>query len=171
MDPLRSGGKDRATLLGVVTNGNHIIEGLPHELVHRLRSLARNIDPDFAHGGDSFRAHVARFRAGAENIERRASIVSEQAFRHLTACRIARTKDKDSHSAATSMVSFDMSLRAPVSNSCPARIPALTLFKIEAGNWAIPLPPSPSARFLLKAGNNHRNQGIANIAAKLHGWR
>jgi hypothetical protein len=83
--------------------------------------------------------------------------------------RIARTKDKNSHPIAASVVSFDISLRAPVSNSCPARILGLSLFRIKAEDWAIPLGPSPSARFLLKAGNNYRSRSIANIAAMLHG--
>jgi hypothetical protein len=112
---------------------------------------------------------VARFRTGAENLKRSASIMPKQAFRHLAARRIARAKDKDSHPAATSVISFDVSLRAPVSNSRPARILALTHFSIKAENQAIPLRPSASARFLMTTDNNHPIRGIANNAAKLHG--
>src|SRR5271157_2374325 len=83
MDALRGGGKDGATLLGVVADGNHVIEILPHELIHGFRPLARNIDPDFMHGGNGFRAHVAGFCAGARDLERSASIVPKQSFRHL----------------------------------------------------------------------------------------
>jgi hypothetical protein len=83
MDPLRGGGKDGAILLGVITDGNHIIETLTSELVHGFRPVARDIDPNFMHCGNGLRAHVTGFGAGARNLKRRSPIVSKQAFRHL----------------------------------------------------------------------------------------
>jgi hypothetical protein len=35
------------------------------------------------HRDNGFRVHLARFRAGAENLKRRASIVPKQPFGHL----------------------------------------------------------------------------------------
>ena len=83
MDPLGGGRKHGATFLGVVTNGNHIIECLPRKLIDRFGTVTGNIDSDLAHDGDGFRAYMAWFCAGAFNLICRPSIVPKQAFRHL----------------------------------------------------------------------------------------
>ena len=75
MDPFCGGGKNGATLLGVITDSNHIIERLPRELIHRFGTVTGNVDSDLAHDGDGFGAHVAWFCAGAFNLEPSASVV------------------------------------------------------------------------------------------------
>jgi hypothetical protein len=100
MDALRGGRKDRATLLGAITDGYHIIERLPHKLVYGFRPVARDINPDFTHRGNGFRAEVAWFGAGARDLERSASIVSKQPFRHLASSRVSCAEDQNSHDSS-----------------------------------------------------------------------
>jgi len=74
----------------------HPGERLPRELVHGFRPVARDVDPDFAHGGNGFRTHVAGFGAGARDLKRRASIVSKQAFCHLASSGVSCAEDQNS---------------------------------------------------------------------------
>ena len=97
MEALCNGRKDGATLPGVVANGDDAIESLPGEVVHGFRPVARDIDPNFTHGGNGFRTHVAGLGAGARNRKRRATIVPKQAFRHLAARGVSRAENQNSH--------------------------------------------------------------------------
>ena len=62
-------GKQRAALFGVVTYGQNIIELLAREFVHALGSLSRNIDAQFAHGGNRLGPDLARFRPSAKRLK------------------------------------------------------------------------------------------------------
>jgi hypothetical protein len=75
MDALRCGRKDGANFLGIITDGDYIIERLPRELVHGLRAVARNIEPDFFHHGNGLGPYVAGFCPGAEDLKSIAPIV------------------------------------------------------------------------------------------------
>jgi hypothetical protein len=97
MDAQGVGGENGAALSGLVADGNHKVKRLPGELVHRFRPLAGDINPDFTHCGDGFRANGARLCAGARNLKRSASIVPKQPFRHLAPGRISGAEDQNSH--------------------------------------------------------------------------
>ena len=55
--------KNLATLLGVVTNGDYIIETLPRKFLDRLGAAARNVNRNLPHDLDGFRVRLARMRS------------------------------------------------------------------------------------------------------------
>jgi hypothetical protein len=50
--------------------------------------MSADINADFAHNGDRFRAHEAGFRARAFYFEALSVIVPQQTFGHLTPCEL-----------------------------------------------------------------------------------
>jgi len=75
--------EDGAAFLGIVTNGENVVERLAGELVDAFRAMARDVDAQLSHGRDRFRSNLARLDPGAENLEAISRIVPQQAFSHL----------------------------------------------------------------------------------------
>src|SRR5690606_22285662 len=80
-------GENRATLIGTIANGDHIVERLVKILIHRFRTLDRDIDADFSHCPDRQWTDMCRFRSGGMDFEAIARNMSQKAFRHLRTCR------------------------------------------------------------------------------------
>jgi hypothetical protein len=89
-------GKEWAAFLGVVTEGQNIVERLAGEFVHALGAMARNVDAQFAHNGDRFGSNMARLGPGAEYLETVSCVVTQKAFGHLAPGCISRAEDEDS---------------------------------------------------------------------------
>lgn len=81
----RAGGESGATSLGVVANGDYVVEALARKFVNAFRSLARNVHAELLHDGNSLRPHLRGSGSGAEYIEAIAGVVPQQAFGHLAA--------------------------------------------------------------------------------------
>jgi hypothetical protein len=92
----RAAWKDWAGFLGVVAHRQYVVEPLACEVIHVLRAMAGNVDPDLAHYRDGFGANLARPRAGALHFEAVAGVVTQQALRHLAAGGVASAKNEDS---------------------------------------------------------------------------
>jgi len=73
----------RASLAGIVADGNHVIEWLSLKFIHILRAMPGNINPQLAHDGYRLRAHEARFHSSADNLETLPRIMPQQPFGHL----------------------------------------------------------------------------------------
>ena len=84
-----------AMLLGVVADGENVIEGLAGEFIHMLRALPGDVNAEFAHDGNGFAADWLGIRASAENFEAITGIVAEKAFGHLAARGISSAEDQD----------------------------------------------------------------------------
>ena len=54
-----------AGFVGVIADGDDVIEFLSGEFVHVFRAMACNVNADFAHDLNRFRAHEAGFGPGA----------------------------------------------------------------------------------------------------------
>ena len=61
--------EDRAAFLGIVTDGENVVERLAGELVYALRAVARNVDAQLVHDSDGFRPNVTWLGSGAEYLE------------------------------------------------------------------------------------------------------
>src|SRR5258706_15892663 len=94
MDPIRMARIDRTAFPCVVADGEHVIKTLPRELIHRLRAMPRDVDPDLFHYGDGFESNLNRLRSGALDIETLAGIVPQGPFGHLTAGGISGAEDQ-----------------------------------------------------------------------------
>jgi hypothetical protein len=92
---LGRGGENRATLLGVVTDGDDVIKLLAGKFLDGLGPVTGNVNPGLPHDLDGFRTHMARVGPRTKDFIFRPAVVPQQAFRHLAASRIARTKDQD----------------------------------------------------------------------------
>src|SRR5215469_1932017 len=86
--------EDRAGFTGVVADCYYVVKRLAVEFRNALRAMCGNIDANFLHGGDRFRANEAGFDARTFDLEPAASIVAQQAFRHLASRRISGTEDQ-----------------------------------------------------------------------------
>lgn len=88
-------GTGGAGFVGVVANGQDVVELLIGELVHRLGAMTGDIDANLLHGFSGLGANSTRMGPRAGDIESISCIMPEQTFRHLTAGRIAGTENKD----------------------------------------------------------------------------
>jgi len=86
---------DRAALLGVVANGEDVVEGLIGKLIYVLRAVPRNIDSQLPHDRNGFRTHLTWLGSGAEHLEAIARVMSQKPLRHLAAGGIAGAKNQD----------------------------------------------------------------------------
>jgi len=94
MEPVRVAGKDRAGLLRVIADRQHVVELLSRKLIDRLGPVHGNIDAQFLHDGDRFRSHLAWLRSGAFDLEVLPFVMAQQAFSDLRPCRISCTHDE-----------------------------------------------------------------------------
>src|SRR5215468_1215220 len=60
VNSLGPSGEDGTALIGVVAYGDHVIELLPQKFIHRLRTVAGNINPDLPHRLNRLRRYAAR---------------------------------------------------------------------------------------------------------------
>ena len=84
-------GEHGALFVGVVTNGDHVIEVLVSELVYRLRTVFRDVDAEFAHRLDCLWSYLRRRDTRTRNFETIAGEIAQQSFRHLAARGVAGT--------------------------------------------------------------------------------
>jgi hypothetical protein len=75
-----------ACFAGTVANSNNIVELLCSKFFDVLRTMSANINADFVHYGNSFRAHGAGFRPRAFYFEALSVIMPQQTFGDLTPC-------------------------------------------------------------------------------------
>jgi hypothetical protein len=75
--------KDRTGLLGSITDGDHIREGLTKKLTDLFGTVAGDINADLSHDFDRFRIEASRVRSRTRNIKTIAGIMAQKAFRHL----------------------------------------------------------------------------------------
>jgi len=75
-----------ASFAGVVANSNNVVELLCSKFLDVLRTMSANVNADFAHNGDRFRADEAGVGARAFYFEALSVIVPQQTFGHLTPC-------------------------------------------------------------------------------------
>ena len=83
MDADALAGKDRATFVSTVTNGEDVIEMLPIELVHAFGTVGGNVDADLSHCVNRFGSNPARRGSGAEHFKAASGVVTQQPFGHL----------------------------------------------------------------------------------------
>lgn len=95
MNSLGGARKNRTTLIGMIADGDDVIEIIAQEFFKGLGSLVRNVDAKLAHHRDGLGSNKSRIRAGAENFKAVASEGSEQSFRHLATSGIAGAKEED----------------------------------------------------------------------------
>ena len=86
MQFLRIAKVHRASFAGVVANSNNVVELLCSKFFDVLRTMSPNINADFVHYGNRFRAHEAGFRARAFYFEALSVIMPQETFGHLTPC-------------------------------------------------------------------------------------
>ena len=66
------------------------------KLVHVLRGMAGNVDPDFPHDLDRFRMNVTgRLRASALHVDKIPRSLPQNSFCHVTATGISGAEDKN----------------------------------------------------------------------------
>ena len=75
-----------ACFAGTVANSNNIVELLCSKFFDVLRTMSANINADFAHNVDRFRADEAGVDARAFYFEALSVIMPEQTFGDLTPC-------------------------------------------------------------------------------------
>src|SRR5574340_1303670 len=63
----------RAGLLGAITHRHDIVERLVRQFTHALRTMLRNVDPDFSHRFDRSWVQTDRMDTSAEHLEPLAS--------------------------------------------------------------------------------------------------
>jgi hypothetical protein len=76
-------GENRTAFLGIVADGENVVERLACELVYAFREMAGNVDAQLAHDRYRFRPNVTWLSSGAEYLETFPRVVAEKAFRHL----------------------------------------------------------------------------------------
>jgi len=94
MQSRRTAKENWTTLLRVIANRNDIVKILSSKLIHMLRLVRRNIDPDLLHHRDSLSPNAARFRARAFHQEPVSRIVPQQSLRHLRPRGIPRAQNQ-----------------------------------------------------------------------------
>src|SRR6478609_9311767 len=94
--PVYLSGKDRTCLVGHSAHRDHCFDRRRDKLVHRLRTMARDIDPDLPHGPDRQGMNVARrLRTGAMYLEQVTGRGAQQALRKVAATGVSRAKNQD----------------------------------------------------------------------------
>lgn len=96
VDPLGRAGEDRTRLVGVIADGNYVVELGIEEFVEAFRPVAGNVDPDLGHRRDRLRTDKTGDGTGTFDLETVAGNIAKKPFGHLAACGISRAKDKDS---------------------------------------------------------------------------
>ena len=69
MDADTLAGKDRATLVGIVTDGEDVVEMLANKFVHALGTVGGDVDAELTHCGNRFGSNPARRGSGAEHLK------------------------------------------------------------------------------------------------------
>jgi hypothetical protein len=85
--------KNRTVVASVIAYRHHVIKGLALKFLDGLGPVIRDVDAEFLHNSDRFRAHITRFGAGTEYLELPAPFGSKQALAYLTPGRIAGAQD------------------------------------------------------------------------------
>jgi hypothetical protein len=93
VEPFASAKEDRAGFFGAIAHGDDNIELLPSELVHRLRTVVRDIYIDFRHHLYGVRIQADRVRAGTENREALSGHMPQKALSHLASCGVTGADD------------------------------------------------------------------------------
>jgi hypothetical protein len=66
------------------------------QFVQMLRSMVRDIDPEFTHHLNGFGVHVIRwFRSGTFNVDHIAAFSTEDGFGHLATTRVSGAEDQN----------------------------------------------------------------------------
>src|ERR1035437_3193379 len=95
VEALRFSGEYRADFVGVVADGDDVIELLTQEFVDGLGAMAGDVDAELLHDGDGFGAHFRGLRAGGKDIKATARFVTPQAFGHLAAGGVTGAQNQD----------------------------------------------------------------------------
>ena len=88
-------GEQRATLVRVVADRDHIVEVLTGERIQRLGRVPADVDPELAHRLDRQRLHTRFLSSGAEDFEPVAGHVTQQSLGHLAAGRVVRAEEEN----------------------------------------------------------------------------
>lgn len=88
-------GVDGAGLLGVVADGEDVVEGLVGELVDGFGAVAGKVDAKFGHDADGFRPDEGGSGPGAFDREDVAVVMTEEALGHLAAGGVRGAEDED----------------------------------------------------------------------------
>ena len=94
--PVHLARKDRAGLVRDAADRDHGLDRGVHELRHRLRAMAGDINADLLHHLNSERVNVTRrIRSGALHVERIAGGRAQDAFGEMAATRVAGAEDEN----------------------------------------------------------------------------
>ncbi len=73
-------GKPKTAFLCIVTECEHVIEGLVFKKAHVVRTVIGNIDANLFHNRNGFRSYMSRVCAGAFNFETVSGVMLQQSF-------------------------------------------------------------------------------------------
>jgi hypothetical protein len=86
----------RACLVGISAHRDHRGDFPIQKIVHVLRRVAGDVDPDFLHYLDCLRMHIAgRLRTGTVDLDEVTRGGAKTTLRHVTATRVSGAKDED----------------------------------------------------------------------------
>ena len=81
--------------IGVITDGDHVVEMLTEEFFDVLGSVTGNIDADLLHDFNGNRIDFGWRGAGAFDFELVAAVMAEDPFGHLGAAGVARAENEN----------------------------------------------------------------------------
>jgi len=85
MNHYRLAWKNRATFLGIVADRQNVVERLACELFDAFRTVAGDVDVQFAHDDDGLGSNLTRLGSRAEHLGAVSRVVAQQTFGHLAA--------------------------------------------------------------------------------------
>jgi len=95
VQPPRSSREERARLVGVVADRDHVVEGPVEVAVQGLGLLPRDVHADLPHPPDRQRPYVGGLRARAPGLEVVPRQMPQQPLRHLRARGVVGAQEKD----------------------------------------------------------------------------
>src|SRR3989304_3591260 len=99
--------------LGTVANRDHVVEGLPGELLHQLAPLPSNVDAQLSHDFDCIRVQPAGHGTRAVGLEPLRREMAQQALGHLRAAGVAHAEKQRPLLGCHALVWFSVRATGP----------------------------------------------------------
>ena len=119
MKMLGASRKHGTELFSVIADRDDVIDFLSDELINGFRAVAGNIDANFLHDRDCFRANSGGASASRKDLETITGHLRNKPFRHLAPCGIPRAEDQDGlfvstmHSASSLQKAANLLCQSP----------------------------------------------------------
>src|SRR5204863_9788569 len=90
-----SAGEYRAFFFSGIANGDDVPKLLSNKFSYGLGPMMRDIDSQFTHHRDGFRAKRCRMSSSRENLKTIAGFMAQQSFRHLASGRVSCAENQN----------------------------------------------------------------------------